>query len=303
MVVALYRKYISKSVRDKIYRFCLKDILFVCRNITPLMRSKLAYYFSFVYPKTEKNQLYHFMGKYGLTSYPWSFVKEYTTLATCYFDKERNLHYVLHNEKKLFFPNSLTVDQVKNLYQSLLIEQDVRSPHRYLENDFTELKDRVLLDIGAAEGIFTLDSIEFVKHAYLFECDANWVNALNATFEPWKEKITIIPKYVSDNVTEFETTIDFCRTYWTNSALFIKMDIEGAEIRALHGAKEVLCEGDDINLSVCTYHSPLDADKISSYLSSLAYTCCFTEGYLFFNKNLNKGVLRATKSIAKKHQK
>ena len=77
------------------------------------------------------------------------------------------------------------------VYRGLLIEQDKRSAHRYVDS-YEELKGKTLLDIGAAEAIFTLDTIECIDHAYLFECDESWIEALEATFAPYKEKITIV---------------------------------------------------------------------------------------------------------------
>lgn len=294
-LTSLYRRYIPKSLREKMYRSCLKDILYVYRNFTPLIRSKLTYYFFLFFPKTERNKLYHFMGKYGLTNYPWPFVLELKCETKCFFDNEKSMFYVIHNDKKLYFPDTFKIDQVLDLYKCLMVEQDFRSPHRYLKGDYKQLEGRVLLDVGAAEGIFTLDSIEFVKHAYLFEYESNWLNALNATFAPWREKVTIVPKYVTNKDSDTETKIDSYRHYWSDSNLFIKMDIEGAELTALHGAYEVLTGDTDIMMSVCTYHRPQDAEDISSFLSSLNYCFYFTEGYMFYDKHLNMGVLRASK--------
>ena len=70
------------------------------------------------------------------------------------------------------------------------------------------MKGKSLLDVGSAEGIFTLDVIDLIEHAYLFECDDEWVEALEATFLPWKDKITIVRKYVSDMDDENNTTLD-----------------------------------------------------------------------------------------------
>ena len=92
-------------------------------------------------------------------------------------------------------------------YRGLLIEQDKRSAHRYVDS-YEELKGKTLLDIGAAEAIFTLDTIEYIDHAYLFECDESWIKALEATFAPYKEKITIVRKYVSDVDEEDNITLD-----------------------------------------------------------------------------------------------
>ena len=82
-------------------------------------------------------------------------------------------------------------------YRGLLIEQDKRSAHRYVDS-YEELKGETLLDIGAAEAVFTLDTIDYIDRAYLFECDEAWIEALEATFAPWNDKIMIVRKYVSD---------------------------------------------------------------------------------------------------------
>ena len=74
----------------------------------------------------------------------------------------------------------------------------------YLSDNFTVQQDDVLLDVGSAEGIFALTHIEKLKHVVLFERNAQWVEALEATFAPWKEKVTIIRKYVSDCDDRFE---------------------------------------------------------------------------------------------------
>lgn len=250
-------------------------------------------YFILLCPKTEKNKAYCFMGKNGLTPYPWPFVHEYKNDACCLFDEKTKSHYVVHNGKKLFFPEKMSISQIKEIYLSLIIEQDLRSPHRYLKGNYEELTDRVLLDIGSAEGIFSLDAIEYVKHVYLFECEPHWINALNTTFEPWKEKVTIIPKYVTDKDSDTEVKIDSCRHFWSESSLFIKMDIEGAELSALKGAYEVLTGGTDVKMAICTYHRPQDAVEISSCLSSLNYSFSYTDGYLFFDWHLNKAIVRA----------
>lgn len=121
-------------------------------------------------------------------------------------DSENYLLFVMHHGKKLYFGRDM-VDYVSSIYKGLLIEQDRRSAHRYVDS-YSELADKVLLDIGAAEAIFTLDTIEYVKHAFLFECDEKWLEALTATFAPWKDKVTIVRKYVSDVDDENNVSLD-----------------------------------------------------------------------------------------------
>ena len=87
------------------------------------------------------------------------------------------------------------------------MEQDLRSPHHYLDS-IEEVKGKTFVDVGSAEGFTSLEVIEKASHIYLFEQDTLWIEALNATFEPWKDKVSIIPKYVSNNNSEQEITLD-----------------------------------------------------------------------------------------------
>ena len=90
-----------------------------------------------------------------------------------------------------------TISQTYSNIEYIIIDGNSTSPYLYISN-INQLKGKTLLDIGTAEGIFTLEAIELINHAYLFECDDMWRAALNTTIEPWEEKITIIPKYVND---------------------------------------------------------------------------------------------------------
>ena len=96
-------------------------------------------------------------------------------------------------------------------------------------DSYEELKGETLLDIGAAEAVFTLDTIDYIDRAYLFECDEAWIEALEATFAPWNDKIMIVRKYVSDVDDDNNITLD---TFFQDEGrpidnLFLKMDIEG----------------------------------------------------------------------------
>jgi hypothetical protein len=147
------------------------------------------------------------------------------------------------------------------------------------------------LDIGAAEGIFSLDTIEFAQHTYLFECDNDWMNALNATFAPWKDKVTIIPKYVSDRDDESNITIDTFLEGKDKTNLFLKMEIEGYEQAALQGAKNTLKEARDLDYAICTYHKENDAEEINRILLDNHFESEFTEGF-FYLESLRKAIIR-----------
>jgi hypothetical protein len=244
------------------------------------------------------------MGKNGLTPYPYPFMLEYKNLPIdCLLDKKTGMYYVIHCGKKMYYPKSFNRTEIITNYRDLLTEQDARSPHQYVQEP-NRLSGKTVLDIGTAEGIFSLTHIELIDHTYLFECDEKWIEALNATFTPWKEKVTVIPRYVSDKNNESNITIDlFLATEKIrNHHLFIKMDIEGYEQAALTGASNTLkkCHSNrntvekfwDIDFSICTYHTKNAATEISKILKSYNFEYEQTDGFLYYEKEFRKAIIR-----------
>lgn len=76
----------------------------------------------------------------------------------------------------------------------------------------------------------------------------------------------IIPDDVSEGVIIPVINIDAVRE--CRDATFIKMDIEGAEMEALQGAKETIMRNHP-KLAVCIYHSDEDMIRIAQYIHSL----------------------------------
>jgi hypothetical protein len=222
------------------------------------------------------------MGKHGLMPLPYPFALDYKKMHVVYhFDARLGLPYVIHSGKNLYFPKSYAYNDnrmLDSVYKSLLIEQDILSPHRYVK-DINRLRGKTLLDVGAAEAMFALDVIELVNHVYIFECDDVWIEALNATFAPWKNKTTIVRKYISDSNDENTITLDRFFEDKDKRNLFIKMDIEGYEQAALRGAANLLREAYDIDFSICTYHKKNDAVEIAGILNSFGFEWEQTEGY------------------------
>lgn len=295
MLTALYRKFLPYTFRKKVYDFFLGEVLFFFRNFNIIIRGKLIRFFPFLFPKNEINQALAFIGRYGITSYPYDYMLEYRDRKIIpEMDPALHLPYVVHNGRKLYFPAHFDEVKIRKEYRALLIEQDERSAHRYVLS-YNDLQNKTLLDVGCAEAIFALDTIDLVRHAYLFEYEDFWQKPLKATFEPWRDKVTIVQKYIGNSTGgRFITIDDFLKS--TNAGnLFIKMDIEGAERTALEGAVRTFANGMNIQVAVCAYHRPGDPEHIRGFLMQHGFTVDFSRGLMYWQRRFSKGVVRGFK--------
>lgn len=101
-----------------------------------------------------------------------------------------------------------------------------KSPHQYQTNSFMIEDGDVLLDVGCAEALLSLDVVEKVKKLYLIESDKEWIPALEKTFEPYKEKTIIINKLLSDKDSDNSITLNTLIRNMEKESFFLKMDIE-----------------------------------------------------------------------------
>ncbi len=226
------------------------------------------------------------------------------------FDEVKKLPYVMHKGKRLYFHNGLKLKSAKKKYLKLINVENIlgdfnykKSPHKYITNDFYVKTGDVLMDIGAAEGLFLLDNIEKIKKGYIIEASAVWMDALNATFEPYLDKVEIINKYATNTVSATETTIDECLKGEMDD-IFIKIDVEGYEIPVLSGAEKTLNSPKDIKVACCTYHRKDDAQVIDNFFADLNYNREFSDGYMLFfhDKSIDppyfrRGMIRARKFL------
>jgi predicted RNA methylase len=249
----------------------------------------------------EINEIIEYLDEHELDvfNYPW--VEDYRGL-TFDFYREDGLLYVIHKGKKLFFSKRYdTEEKAKEYYISLLLEQHHSSPHRYLTDSFDVMEGDVVVDAGAAEGIFSLDVIDKAKKIYMFEPESEWVEALEHTFSDYKEKVVIIQKCVSNYSDNTTTTIDIA--VHEPVINFLKMDIEGEEFYALCGAKHLLERSDGVKCVVCTYHQEFAYYAIKSKLEEMGFNVNHSEGYMWYIEHFNsmrpmtlrRGVVRAEK--------
>lgn len=287
----IYRKLTPEKFRKLLYTNFLKGYFATFDSL----RYKMVYLYYSLFPlKNEQAKCEYFMGKYGIVNYPYPYYFDYMNRKVDYnFDVSTSLPYINHFGKRLYF-KPMSKDKVINTYQTLLLEQDVRSAHCYVE-DYNSLKGKIILDVGTAEGIFALNAIEFAEHIYLFECEKEWIKPLNATFKAYMDKVTIVEKYISDYTEDNFITLDH---YFDNKMvnnLFIKMDIEGFERKALAGSMSLFNNCIDLSGAVCVYHKFDDERVISSFLTKNNCKYSKTNGYVYNERCLRTGVIRFSK--------
>jgi hypothetical protein len=78
------------------------------------------------------------------------------------------------------------------------------------------------------------------------------------------------------------------------------MDIEGAEITALHGAENTFANAKNIDFSICVYHNGVgnrtdDEIEIPAFLNKHGRKFEFSDGFLMYGWQLRRGVVRSIK--------
>lgn len=252
----------------------------------------------------EIKKVIDFLNDNNLRVFNYEFANSYDLLnPKVYMDDKCGLHYVIHNGKKMYFSRIYdTENKVVEYYKSILMEQDKESPHRYLSDEFNIEDNSIVLDVGVAEGNFSLDIIEKVKRIYMVEADTLWVEALQQTFSDYKDKVEIITGYASSYDDGDYITLD---SIIDDELNFIKMDIEGCEWDALKGAKRLISNSKNLKLTICSYHSDFDQELIEKFMDENGINHTTTQGYMWFpyicrqvtvSTQLNRGIVRGIKS-------
>jgi len=252
-----------------------------------------------------KTELSYLINNPANIIFPYKQLKKLESVQSGY-DNKRKLPYVIHNGKKLYFPKTWTVNSAVSTYTNFIENENIlggsykeKSPHQYESDTFRVNESDVLMDIGCAEGLFALHVIDRVKKIYLIESDVFWIEALTATFEPYKNKVEIINKLISDIDTEKTITLTSILKKELTSSLFIKMDIEGYEVAVLKDSKDILNKISDIRIACCSYHKQTDAEELTKIFTSMDYEMEFSDGYMLFIFDelkppyFRKGVIRA----------
>ena len=239
--------------------------------------------------------------------FPYKKIKNIAEPILAEVDLEINMPYVIHNGRRLYFPSQMKLGHAKDTYRNFIENEGIlgggyreKEPHKY-ESDTIRVEDGdVLLDIGCAEALFTLEHIEKIKKAYLVESDPYWADALNATFKPYADKVTIVKKFISDKDTEESITLETLLKNEKTDNVFIKMDIEGYEHLVIKSSVKFLAGKKNAKIACCTYHRDNDFNEISTVLKENGFSVETSDGYMIFPFGgelqppyFRKGVLRA----------
>ena len=254
------------------------------------LRKLILDYYDTHTPKPEMEQALDFLKHNRFCFIPQAWANEYLNMPVRIF-WENGLRYVMLDcGRKLFFRRDMDDFAVRKLYRELMMEQNPRSPHRYLLHD----GGGIVVDCGAAEGLFGLLTVEMCEHLYLFESDADWILPLEMTFRNYSHKVTILNKFVgySDNETNVSLDSFFCG----RKIASLKADLEGAEPQMLEGARKLFEAGGVSQASICAYHHPDHANEFTGFLEGFGYKVTPAPGFIPHWKppHLLTGVIWAT---------
>ena len=185
--------------------------------------------------------------------------------------------------RKMFFPQAhlFSTFEGEKVVANLTREQDPTSPHLYIKGEHKINPGDIVIDAGVMEGNFALKYVDICSKMYLFECDLRWIEVLKQTFRDYRDKVEIIPKFLSDVTDGDNITIDDAIPNLRGQNIFLKMDIEGAETKALRGAKRLLTNN-RVKASVCAYHNSDDCVRIKSIFRKYGYEVSTSDGWMVF---------------------
>lgn len=184
----------------------------------------------------------------------------------------------------LFFPKQI---DLKNLYQVMAETFCLNDWHQYLVPKTNINKNDIVVDCGAAEGLFSLIAMGKCKKVYAIEPLPIFVKAMRKTFKDIKN-VEILPLAVgkspsrsfltnsgiNSSITAFGKNPIFVETidnlfYKRKIKIdFIKADLEGFEIDMLKGARKTISSSNP-KIAITTYHRKNHSQEISSFLRSI----------------------------------
>jgi precorrin-6B methylase 2 len=298
-LIRAYRKVAPEWFRDRLFDIRLRQKQL--KRDDHSMRLQALSYLNSHDDIEAKNDIITFLENNPITTFPYADLQKAGDV-TIQKDPNNGLYFGLVNGKRMYMKRQSTAKANKEYIEGLMCEQLPMSPHRYITSDFHPDHHSILVDVGAAEGNFSLEMVDTVKHIYLFETDPDWIEALQHTFAPWKHKVDIIQAMVSDTDGEGHLTLDTFFRQKTAPPDFIKLDVEGGELEVLKGAQSIIQSSTSLKVAACTYHRKDDATDYQHFFEQQGFNVEFSDRYMFFLEDyqqfsppyVRKGLIRAT---------
>lgn len=267
-----------KSIRKQLVDLGIsEDKIFFMEPVLPILENRLKQSNDWNNPKYI-NEIEYIKNNH-LRMFCYSFFNEYLEKETdIYWDEMSSLFYGYYEGNRMYLSDKFdTVEKARMYFNSVIMEQDRRSPHCYWNNSSIEQQLGVAVDIGAAEGIYGLKIINQIEHLYLIEAESGWIRALNLTFGKYADKVSIIHKFAGNSDDKDSVRLD---TLFANEKVdTIKMDIEGAEMSVLQGAAKIISR-DHPRIVSCVYHNANDNLEICEYLLHKGYKVSNSKGFV-----------------------
>lgn len=262
-------------------------------------------------PKSEKYQeeLQYIKQHHTFSTFPYDILGTIPQPETG-FDESCHLPFLLHGDKRLYFPEDWNKQQTIDYYTNAITVENIletgdrymaKTPHRYQSTNHMISEGNILIDAGSAEGLFTLDNIDRVSKAVIIECDKKWERPLLHTFKPYLDKVEFIFKMLGGEDNEDTVSLVTILKNIEPTSTFIKMDIEGAEVKTLESSASFFRDCDrTLKISCCTYHNNGDFEKISSNFNQLNCKTECSDGYMLIYDYAERGpffrhgIIRAT---------
>lgn len=293
LIKSVYRKLLSFR-----FRLCISKLR-IKLHLIPAENQRLQKIKTGMWMETHKEECEYMLKSGEALVFPYSWTKEHKAndIEVC-FDREKHMYYVMVHGRRMYFPRSFSKLEIRVYFNSILTEQDSRSPHYYFNPSDEKLRGSTFFDIGGAEGYITLMVLPFVKDAVIFECDGKWTEALDATFEPYHNKVKIIHQLVGAE-TSRKGYIRIDDVTKDRRNVVLKIDVDGMEKEVLSGAVKTLDKA-DTKVYVCTYHKKNDEKELGEMLRRHGFQIQVSDGWMYFggaDASFRRGIIRAEKRV------
>jgi len=185
---------------------------------------------------------------------------------------------------KLYWPESY---DIKGLYQVIIETFESNDWHFYETFNTKVEKNDTVVDVGAAEGLFSLSVLDRCKNIVIIEPNKLFVESLKCTFKNYLGKnvelfnlaagntntqVEINDNGISSGIIQSKnggikmSTLDDILT--NNHVDYIKADIEGYEMDMLRGAAETIRKNRP-KMAITCYHGNNDYNEMINYVKML----------------------------------